>query len=198
VRRADRGLAYVLISLQTVKLYVGRILNAKESFLFSFGACYQVLQAHVDDIFLIPPYYRPLLFPDPTCSISEFLQFDFPPQAGPSNTPETEQYWSPSPPGVVDIEKLKSLAIPCRAAIQDIKDQILHHHSVGEATSIQYRHLWHGLASTADAETTFVECIEGQITDVTPLQGWGLRRKRKNVLYSAQWWTDNSNYDSDS
>jgi len=53
-----------------------------------------------------------------------------------------------------------------------------------------------GLISNADAETTFVECVNNVTVDATP-RGCGLQKKRKNVLYSSNWWTDNLNNDSD-
>lgn len=53
-----------------------------------------------------------------------------------------------------------------------------------------------GLISNADAETVFVECVNNVTVDATP-RGRGLRTKRKNVLYSSNWWMDNSNSDSD-
>jgi len=53
-----------------------------------------------------------------------------------------------------------------------------------------------GLISNADAETTFIECVNNVTVDATP-RGRGLWKKRKNVLYSSNWWTDNSNNDSD-
>jgi len=53
-----------------------------------------------------------------------------------------------------------------------------------------------GLISNANAETVFVECVNDIAVDVTPW-GCGLQKKRKNVLYSSNWWTDNSTSDSD-
>ena len=53
-----------------------------------------------------------------------------------------------------------------------------------------------GLISNADAETSFVECVDNITVNVTPC-GCGLQKKRKNVLYSSNWWVDNSSSDSD-
>lgn len=52
------------------------------------------------------------------------------------------------------------------------------------------------LVSNADAEMTFVECVNNITVDVTP-QGHGQQKKRRNVLYSSNMWTDNLGYDSD-
>ena len=46
------------------------------------------------------------------------------------------------------------------------------------------------------AESSFVECVDNITVDVTP-RGRGLRKKRKKVLYSSNWWVDNSTSDSD-
>jgi len=53
-----------------------------------------------------------------------------------------------------------------------------------------------GLVSNADAKTAYIECVNNMTVDATP-RGCGLWKKRKNVLYSSNWWTDNSNSDSD-
>jgi hypothetical protein len=89
--------------------------------------------------FTIPAYYRQALFPSPTVSICEFLEFPFPPQAR-SNIPES-QYWSSHTPVACDIKNLKCLSIPCRALLQHIREQVYQHHSLGQAASIQYSHL---------------------------------------------------------
>ena len=54
-----------------------------------------------------------------------------------------------------------------------------------------------GLISNTDTETAFTKSVNNVMVDATP-HGHGLWKKRKNVLYSPNWWTDNSNYDSDS
>jgi len=53
-----------------------------------------------------------------------------------------------------------------------------------------------GLILNANAETVFVECVNDIAVDVTPW-GHGLWKKRKNVLYSSNWWTDNLTSDGD-
>jgi hypothetical protein len=48
------------------------------------------------------------------------------------------------------------------------------------------------LVSNADAEMTFIECVNNTTVDVTP-QGRGQRKKRKNVLCSSNFmWTEDS------
>ncbi len=89
--------------------------------------------------FTIPARFRQALLPSPTLSICGFLDFPFPPQAR-SNPPES-QYWSSLTPVAFDIENLKCLSIPCRALLQDIKEQVYQYHSLGEAASIRYSHL---------------------------------------------------------
>lgn len=54
-----------------------------------------------------------------------------------------------------------------------------------------------GLISNMNAETAFTKSVKKVIVDATPC-GHGLQKRRKNVLYLPNWWTDNSNYDSDS
>ena len=89
--------------------------------------------------FTIPASYRQTLFPSPTVSICEFLEFPFPPQA--RSKPAESQYWSSHTPVAFDIENLKCLSIPCRAQLQHIKEQVYHDHSRGQAASIEYSHL---------------------------------------------------------
>ena len=92
------------------------------------------------DLFGIPVHYRQLLLPNPECSVSELLQFPLPPQAH-SKTRTKSQYWSPAMPAAVDIENLKSLAIPCCTSLKDIREQVYRHHILEQASSIQYPHL---------------------------------------------------------
>jgi len=54
-----------------------------------------------------------------------------------------------------------------------------------------------GLVSNTDAEMTFFESVNNATVNVTP-QGHSQQKKRKNILYSLNTWTDNLNYDSDS
>jgi len=91
------------------------------------------------DLFTIPAHYWQLLLPNPACSISELLDFPLPPQS--QSNPLNSQYWLSSTPTAVDIDSLKSLAIPCQTSLQHIKEQIHHHYSLGQAVSVQYPHI---------------------------------------------------------
>jgi hypothetical protein len=52
-----------------------------------------------------------------------------------------------------------------------------------------------GLVSTADAECTFMESVNGEIVDATQggqaVEGRGRRKKRANTLYSSKFWVAN-------
>ena len=53
-----------------------------------------------------------------------------------------------------------------------------------------------GLTSTATAEDTLVESVDGVVVDVTPQEDTlpshrSKRNCRRNVLYSKEWWVDN-------
>ncbi|RDB20753.1 hypothetical protein Hypma_012086, partial [Hypsizygus marmoreus] len=90
------------------------------------------------DPFAIPAHFQEDLLPSPTCSISEFLQFPFPPQAR-SNS--DSQYWSADVPVTLDVERLKLLEVPCRASLEQISHQIYQSHKLNQAASIQYLHV---------------------------------------------------------
>jgi len=57
-----------------------------------------------------------------------------------------------------------------------------------------------GLSSTASAEDTLVESVNGEVFDVTPEvdpHGCSGRNHVKTLRYSADWWVDNQGSDDE-
>lgn len=54
-----------------------------------------------------------------------------------------------------------------------------------------------GLMSTADAERTSTESVNGETVDASHVEGRGKRAKRPNVLYSSSFWLANDGSDEE-
>lgn len=97
------------------------------------------------EAFTIPAELRQVLFPDPSASISTFLQFTFPLQARTKpGVQTTTQYWSLEAPTIAlahIVELIKTLTIPARSELQQIKRQVYRHYDHGDALSVVYAHL---------------------------------------------------------